>query len=223
MTQTVIVMGKGTPAIRVAQWFLDHPDYELVHVVPVVPEPAWTDSLVAWAQEHGVPFVESGHYKDIPGVHDQDWGVDLAFSVFYDKIIRDWYISKCRRILNWHNSPLPRYRGVSPINWALKNNESQHGVTIHQITPGIDDGPIVAQLMYSIYPDIDEVVDVYNRAIEYGWTLFQQTMPLLDRITPQPQDDSASTYYNVKQNPLLGERRAFTRAQSLDTPALKTG
>ncbi len=64
---------------------------------------------------------------------------------------------------------------------------------------------------------------MYNRALEYGWTLFQQTMPVLDRITPRPQDESAATYYNAKQKPLLGERRRFTRGQSLAVPAARTG
>jgi methionyl-tRNA formyltransferase len=135
--------------------------------------------------------------------------------VFYDKIIKEWFITHCARILNLHNGPLPRYRGVSPINWALKNNETSHGVTIHEITPGIDDGPIVAQAVYSIYPEFDEVKDVYARAIEYGWTLFQQTMPLLGRIEPRQQDDTLATYYSAKENDRLAERRNFTRQESL--------
>jgi methionyl-tRNA formyltransferase len=135
--------------------------------------------------------------------------------VFYDKIIKAWFIARCAQILNLHNGPLPRYRGVSPINWALKNNESKHGVTIHEITPGIDDGPIIAQLEYSIYPEFDEVRDVYARAVEYGWVLFQQTIPLIEQIEPLPQDNSLSTYYSAKQNQFLGERRSFTRQDSL--------
>lgn len=213
MTRT-IVLGKGTLAIQVAEWFRTSTEHELVQVVPVIPEPEWTDSLLTWAHGHGVRAVESGRYDDIEGVHDADWGIDLAFSVFYDKIIRPSFISRCGRILNLHNSPLPRYRGVSPINWALKNGERQHGVTIHEVTPGIDDGPIVAQLEYSIYPEIDEVEDAYRRALHYGRVLFEQTMPILDRIEPTPQDESAATYYGAVQNELLGERRNFRRSEA---------
>jgi len=212
--RTVIVLGKGTLAIRIADWFYRSPDYHLTQVVPVIPEPTWTDSLTEWAREHGVPVVASGHYRDIEGVHDESWRVDLAMSVFYGHIIRPWFIAKCERIWNLHNGPLPRYRGVSPINWALKNGERKHGVTIHEITSGIDDGPIIAQVEYSIYPEFDEVQDVYLRALEYGWTLFQQTMPLADRITPRPQDESLATYYSREHDALLGDRRDFTRAAS---------
>jgi methionyl-tRNA formyltransferase len=215
--RSAIVLGKGSLAIRVADWFRRAEPYELAAVVPVVPEPAWTDSLITWADENDVAYVASGHFADLEGVRGSSWGVDVAFSVFYDKIIPAWFIEKCGRILNLHNSPLPRYRGVSPINWALKNGEREHGVTIHEITPGIDDGPILAQVKYSIYPEIDEVRDVYGRALEYGWTLFEQTMPLLDRITPSPQQESLATYYSSKENDLLGDRRRFTRRESLET------
>jgi len=215
MKRSVVVLGKGSLAVRIADWFRTHGDYELRVVVPVIPEPTWTDSLSKWADAHGVPVVSSGHFKDIPEVHSESWHTDLAFSVFYDKIIKDWFIKRCGRILNLHNSPLPKYRGVSPINWALKNGEDVHGVTIHEITPGIDDGPIYSQVQYSIYPEIDEVKDVYARALEYGWTLFSQTMPLVERITPVPQDHSEATYYNLQQNALLGERRHFTRHESV--------
>jgi methionyl-tRNA formyltransferase len=217
MKKQTVILGKGALAIRVADWFLRSPDYELIEVVPVVPEPKWTNSLIGWAEANGVPYTVSGHYKDLAIIKNRDKTIDLAFSVFYDKIIKEWFIAHCASILNLHNGPLPRYRGVSPINWALKNNELKHGVTIHEITPGIDDGPIIAQAEYSIYPEFDEVKDVYGRALEYGWTLFQQTMPLLGRIEPRQQDDSLATYYSAKENHLLGERRNFTRQESLQS------
>ena len=37
--QTVVVMGKGDLAIRIADWFLRSDKYKLVAVVPVMPEP----------------------------------------------------------------------------------------------------------------------------------------------------------------------------------------
>ena len=223
MKRSVVLLGKGTLAIRIANWFLNHSSYDLRTVVPVIPEPAWTDSLCRWADAKLVPVVRSGHYKDVPGITSEESRPDLVVSVFYDKIIKPWFIAKCSRIINLHNGPLPKYRGVSPINWALKNGEALHGVTIHEITPGIDDGPIYSQVLYSIYPEFDEVKDVYARALEYGWTLFTQTMPLLDRIAPAPQDHSQATYYASHQNSQLAERRSFTRHESIEPAAGRVG
>lgn len=212
MARRAVVLGKGPLAMRVGGWFLAEPGWELAAVVPVVPEPSWTDSLTEWAGEHEVPAVESGDFADL------EVYPDLAISVFYDRILDAAFIDRCGRVLNIHNGPLPRYRGVSPINWALKNGETSHGVTIHEITPGIDDGPIVAQLSYSIYPEQDEVEEVYRRALAYGWTLFEQTMPLLDRIEARPQVEALATYYSLEDNYLLGDRRSFNRAASVGDP-----
>jgi methionyl-tRNA formyltransferase len=207
--RTVVLLGKGSLSIKVAEWFRADEDWELTHVVPVVPEPTWTDSLVEWAKSNGVPYVDSGHWADLPAGNGQT--ADLAFSVFYDRILPADFIAGFGRALNLHNGPLPRYRGVSPINWALKNEERSHGVTIHEITAGIDDGPIVAHVQYSIYPEGDEVEEVYRRALAYGWTLFEQTMPLLGRIVATPQDERLATYYSTEDNERLGDRRSFTR------------
>lgn len=211
--RTAVLLGKGDLAVRVAEWFRNEDGWRLTHVVPVVPEPAWTASLSGWADENGVPRVESGHWADLPPEPSRPL-VDLAVSVFYDRILPAEFIARFGRALNIHNGPLPRYRGVSPINWALKNGERSHGVTIHEISPGIDDGPIVAQLNYSIYPEHDEVEDVYRRALAYGWTLFEQTMPLLDGIEAVPQDERQATYYSGRDNDRLGDRRSFTRVLS---------
>jgi methionyl-tRNA formyltransferase len=212
--RTVVVMGKGDLAIRIANWFLQSDQFKLAAIVPVMPEPAWTQSLANWGQANEVPIIASGHYKDLPQASPAGEKIDLAVSVFYDKIIKSWFIGRCKKIINLHNGPLPKYRGVSPINWALKNSEREHGITIHEITPGIDDGPIIGQLKYSIYPEFDEVIDVYRRSLEYGWILFQQTIPLLDKITVRQQNDKEASYFSKLDEARLGERSNFTREAS---------
>tara|TARA_R100001082_G_scaffold110998_2_gene92797 strand:- start:1981 stop:2613 length:633 start_codon:yes stop_codon:yes gene_type:complete len=204
----VVVLGKGSLCVKICEWFLKSKEYELSCVVPVLPEPSWTDSLSEWAKLKNIKIITSGNYRDL------DFAPDLAMSVFYDKIFKKDFIDSCGKIINLHNSPLPRYRGVSPINWALKNNEKEHGVTIHEITPGIDDGPIIGQIKYSIYPDIDEVKDVYLRALNYGYVLFEQTAPLFGKIVPRLQDDSESLYYDSTKNVFLGDRRYFTKSEN---------
>ncbi len=207
----VVVMGKGALAIRVAECVQQSSNYSVSVIVPVMPEPTWTESFASWGRAAGITVVDSGAYKDIPALTDTDRKLPLVISVFYDKIIKPWFIQRCEKIINLHNGPLPKYRGVSPINWALKNGEVEHGLTIHEITEGIDDGPIIAQLKYSIYPQIDEVIDVYKRSLEYGRVLFEQTLPLIDRIEPREQAHQEAVYYSKQDNVRLGERTSFTR------------
>jgi methionyl-tRNA formyltransferase len=202
----VVVFGKGSLAINVCNYLLGR--NELSYVVPVVPEPSWTNSLVEWCIDNGVPYIASGNYRDL------SLPVDLGISVFYGKIFKKDFIDSCGRLINIHNGPLPRYRGMSPINWALKNEETEHGITIHDIHPGIDDGDIIAQLKYSIYPEIDEVIDVYARSLEYGKILFENTYPMLYDIQPTKQNNSEVLYYDSSDNMLLGDRKNFTREES---------
>tara|TARA_R100001244_G_C5165699_1_gene131407 strand:- start:1512 stop:2162 length:651 start_codon:yes stop_codon:yes gene_type:complete len=212
-TKKVIVLGKGELCVKICNWLHNHPLYNIHLVVPVIPEPKWTQSLTEWCSQNQVNHLKTGNNEHIK---DNDLkSTDLVISVFYDKIIKSSFINKCNRIINLHNAPLPKYRGVSPINWALKNEEKEHGVTIHEISPGIDDGDILGQVKYSIYPEFEEVIDVYNKSILYGYDLFIKTIPLIDKIVPQKQNESESSYYSNKENNLLKERTNFTKKQSV--------
>ncbi|WP_167355765.1 formyltransferase family protein [Pseudomonas graminis] len=48
-------------------------------------------------------------------------------------------------MVNVHPSLLPKYRGGSPVFYALKNGETQVGVTYHFISEGFDQGAIIRQ------------------------------------------------------------------------------
>lgn len=47
--------------------------------------------------------------------------------------------------INSHDALLPRHRGPNATGWALREGDPQYGVTLHYMTPRLDDGPILAQ------------------------------------------------------------------------------
>lgn len=202
----IVVFGKGKLAIDVCSYLISNGND--IHVVPVLPEPTWAPSLIDWCGRNNISYTDTGDYRDL------EFKVELGISVFYDKIFKKDFIESCNKLINIHNGPLPKYRGMSPINWALKDEQKEHGITIHEITPGVDDGPIISQLKYSIYPEFDEVIDVYNRSLEYGKVLFENTFPVLYRIESRQQDESEAIYHDSSENHLLGERTNFTKEQS---------
>jgi len=55
--------------------------------------------------------------------------------------------------INVHSALLPDYRGVLPTFWVLARGETQTGVTVHFMSPGIDGGEIIAQQELAISPD----------------------------------------------------------------------
>ena len=52
--------------------------------------------------------------------------------------------------INLHTARLPKYRGLMPTFWVLKNEEEFTGVSVFFIDEGIDSGPIIVQKKISI-------------------------------------------------------------------------
>ena len=70
---------------------------------------------------------------------------DLIVSIRYGGILKDRVISiPPKGVINLHSGILPKYKGVMATFWALKNNESEVGTTLHSIDDGsIDTGNVI--------------------------------------------------------------------------------
>lgn len=69
---------------------------------------------------------------------------DIMVTAAYGQILRQNILDMCKHgVINVHASLLPKYRGSSPVQWALINGESHIGVTIMQTELGIDTGDII--------------------------------------------------------------------------------
>jgi methionyl-tRNA formyltransferase len=172
------------------------------------------NKLEVIALANQIPLVETGKIEDIEGINKADFHCDIMQVIFYKSIIKRWQIDKFKYVLNIHLGYLPKYRGSRTINWALKNEERFQGVTIHLIDEKLDHGSIIAQMKFTIYPYHDEVIDVYERAIDYSYTLFIHTMPNIEKIIPLEQNHKMASYYSSKDFPNLGDRLTFTKELS---------
>ena len=69
---------------------------------------------------------------------------DLMISIASNQIFKRQLIQSAKfGIINLHTSDLPKYRGLFPTFWALKNGESRLGISVFFIDRGIDSGPIL--------------------------------------------------------------------------------
>lgn len=57
------------------------------------------------------------------------------------------------RMLNIHPSLLPKYPGLHTHQRALEAGDTEAGCTVHEVTPVLDDGPILGQGRVSVLPD----------------------------------------------------------------------
>jgi methionyl-tRNA formyltransferase len=98
-------------------------------------------------------------------------------------------------VLNVHPSALPKYRGPSPVLWAIRNGDPRFGVTVHRMTERIDAGPVLAQVDDLPLPDQVTSHDV--------WELIKGALPgLLEEALNRalrgdpgvPQEEAGASY-----------------------------
>ena len=71
---------------------------------------------------------------------------DLLISILGNQIFKKPLIDLAPKgCINLHTSLLPKYRGLMPTFWVLKNNEEYTGVSVFFVDEGIDSGPIILQ------------------------------------------------------------------------------
>lgn len=81
-------------------------------------------------------------------------GADLFFVAAYGQILSRKLLAMPRLgAINSHASLLPKYRGAAPINYAILKGETQTGVTIIDIIPQLDAGPMLGSAEIDILPD----------------------------------------------------------------------
>jgi methionyl-tRNA formyltransferase len=82
---------------------------------------------------------------------------DLILIIAGNQIIKKRVLDSTKYgVFNVHSSLLPNYKGLMPTFWVLKNQESKTGVTLYQLTEGIDDGPIIASKEFKLTPQITQ-------------------------------------------------------------------
>ena len=74
---------------------------------------------------------------------------DLLVVASYDWRIGNWQ-DHIPRAVNFHPSPLPRYRGPYPIVQAILDEQTEWGVTCHKLAAEFDRGDILAQRMFAL-------------------------------------------------------------------------
>jgi methionyl-tRNA formyltransferase len=97
--------------------------------------------------------------------------------------------------INGHDGLLPRYRGLNATGWALRNDEPAFGVTVHYMTPGLDDGPILAQRAIPITDD-DDRDTLIGPFVQAGREVYQEALDRIargDRGVPQCEADAYTT------------------------------
>lgn len=117
----------------------------------------------------------------------RDFAPDLILFYGWSWIIEQKLINEFQCLM-LHPSPLPKYRGGSPIQNQIINGEDTSAVTIFLMDEGMDTGPILAQKEISLLGNLSEIFD---RMTAIGVELTRKI--LKEGLHPVPQDDSKAT------------------------------
>ncbi len=98
-------------------------------------------------------------------------------------------------VLNIHTSILPKYRGPSPIQYAILNGDKKTGVTLIQIDEQLDHGPILAQKEVEI-SEKETSETLHDKLAEAGANLLLEILPLYfaGKIKAKEQEHKKATF-----------------------------
>ncbi|MCD4730068.1 MAG: hypothetical protein K8R74_05685 [Bacteroidales bacterium] len=118
---------------------------------------------------------------------------DLILFYGWSWIIGDKYLSLAPSVC-LHPSPLPKYRGGSPIQNQIINGEKTSAVTLFYMSNKIDAGDIISQKEISFEGHLQDILD---RIVDTG---IQLTTELLNgNMNGIPQDESNASYFKRRQ------------------------
>ena len=192
----------GTPAFAVPILCALHDTQEVVGVFTQPDRPAGRGRQVALspikqaALAHRLPVFQPKTLRSAKVQEElrslrPDLIVVAAYGLILPQAVLDGPPKGC---LNVHASLLPKYRGASPIAFAILAGENQTGVSIMLMDAGLDTGPILSQLAIPVEAD-DTAGSLEGKLSALAAELLAETLPswLNGALTPQPQDDQAAS------------------------------
>lgn len=148
------------------------------------------------ALKHNLPVFQPVSLRNGKGVEIlEEIKPDLVIVVAYGKILPDEFLAFPKYgCINIHASILPKYRGASPIHFAVLNGDKETGVTSMQMDSGLDTGDILLVKKAEIGIN-DTTEKMYEILAPLGAEVLMETIDLLEKgmLSPVKQDDSQAT------------------------------
>ncbi|MCH8152646.1 MAG: methionyl-tRNA formyltransferase [Planctomycetes bacterium] len=125
---------------------------------------------------------------------------DLFVLAGYGRILKQRIIDiPARMCINLHGGKLPKYRGSSPLNWALINGETSCTLSIVKVDAGIDTGDVLLERTFDIAVD-DTIRDLHRIADEHFPAMLLEVVGEIHAgtLNSMPQSHSRSCYYSLR-------------------------
>jgi len=162
-------------------------------------------------KKHNIPRIELTSSINLPESLERikNYSPDLLISIGGNEIFKRPLIDLAEHgCLNLHTAPLPKYRGLMPSFWVLKNQEKYTAVSVFYVDEGIDSGPILVQEKIEIKGQSQE--QLINQTKKTGMNCIVRAISKIQAsdISTIPNDDNQMTYYSF---PTKDDVREFRR------------
>jgi len=129
---------------------------------------------------------------------------DLLISIAGNQIFKQPLIDLAPKgCLNLHTALLPKYRGLMPSFWVLKNNETETGVSVFFVDKGIDSGPIIVQKRLPINPDMSQA-ELIKKSKKLGMDAILAAIELIQQdnynLIPNPEEEKTYFTFPTKED-----------------------
>jgi methionyl-tRNA formyltransferase len=158
----------------------------------------------AAALELGIPVFEPQSLRRFAQEHaGEDY--DLFALASYGKILPKQILDLPKLgALNVHPSLLPKYRGATPIQTALREGDNETGVSIMLMDAGMDTGDIVLAERTPIDPD-ERYGELHDRLARFGAQALSHAIDLArsGHIPHLPQSGKSSVTRPISKDDLI--------------------
>lgn len=148
------------------------------------------------AEQHGIDVWQPERFDADARAELPDKRPAVLVVVAYGLILPQWMLDWAElATINVHASLLPRWRGASPIQQAILAGDSESGVSIMQLEPGLDTGPVYGQRATAIESG-ETAGGLHDRLAVIGAGLLAELLPeiLGGAREPVAQDHVQATY-----------------------------
>jgi methionyl-tRNA formyltransferase len=145
------------------------------------------------AEENSTPVFQPAKANDADSIARlREFEADLFVVAAYGQILSAELLSIPRLgAINLHASLLPKYRGAAPIQYAVLCGETETGITIFQIEPKLDAGPVLG-VVKTVIDEKETYGELQDRLSELAVPLTKQVVEELATGTTKPQMQDVS-------------------------------
>ena len=150
------------------------------------------------AEKYNIPVFQPIKIRDDYSFID-DIKPDLVITLAYGQIVPQGFLDKVPMgCLNLHGSLLPKYRGASPVQTALINNEKVTGVTLMEMVKAMDAGRMYAKKEVLIAED-DNATSLFNKIKIAASELVLEALPLYIKgeLNGEEQNENEVTFCSL--------------------------